>query len=80
VRREYIPYRPLGSRIGAISPFRLNGTPFSYIKRGSIASTYSFQLSLCFLSRNKAIDTLHNKLQAFRKLLELRIIGSAGRA
>jgi hypothetical protein len=30
-----------------------------------------------FLSRNKAINTIHDKLQAFLKLLEFRIIGSA---
>jgi hypothetical protein len=29
------------------------------------------------LSRNKTINTIHNKLQAFLKLLEFRIIGSA---
>jgi hypothetical protein len=28
---------------------------------------------------NKTINTTHNKLQAFLKLLEFRIIGSAGR-
>jgi hypothetical protein len=31
------------------------------------------------LSRNKTINTINNKLQAFLKLLEFRIIGSAGR-
>jgi hypothetical protein len=33
-----------------------------------------------FLSRNKTINTIHNKLQAFLQLLEFRIIGSASRA
>jgi hypothetical protein len=29
--------------------------------------------------RNKTINTMHNKLQAFLKLLEFRIVGSASR-
>jgi hypothetical protein len=32
------------------------------------------------LSRNETINKIHNKLQAFLKLLEFRIIGSAGGA
>jgi hypothetical protein len=45
---------------------------------------YTFEIQKCetpiFLSRNKTINTIHNKLQAFLKLLEFRIIGSAGGA
>jgi hypothetical protein len=41
----------------------------------------TFEIQKCgtpiILSRNKTINTAHNKLQVFLKFLELRIIGSA---
>jgi hypothetical protein len=46
--------------------------------RAAAGSGSTVAADACLLSRNKTINTIHNKLQAFLQLLEFRIIGSAG--